>query len=168
MLPPSLDHRYTRHLTAIYDGTEDKWTKVKGEDFLFFDGTTSEPQPLHETTDFNFLSPAIQIVGFSFVGLSLFIAVTAALWVYVRRNERIVTASQPQFLYLLCFGAALQAVSLVFFSFDESYGWTQSQLDKACSAVPWFFVLGYLIQYCAIFSKVRQDVDDGHTKVLDE
>ena len=129
---------------------------MEEESFIFFGGATNEPKPVRDTIDYNYLSPSIQLVGFVFVGLSLFISFLAASWVFVRRGERIVTASQPQFLYLLCIGAMLQAISLVFFSFDESYGWTDSQLDKACSAVPWFFVLGYLIQYCAIFSKVRK------------
>lgn len=109
---------------------------------------------MRETTDFNFLSKGVRITGFVLVGLSLSIILISALWVRVRRAERIVTASQPQFLYLICFGGALQAVSLIFLSFDESYGWTDSELDKACSALPWFFVIGYLVQYCAIFSKV--------------
>jgi len=108
--------------------------------------------PLRTTEDFNYLSYSIQTLGLTLMGISLFVIIISAAWVFWRRKERTVTASQPQFLYLLCLGATLQAISLVFISFDESFGWSDDQLDRACSALPWFFVTGYLLQYCAIFS----------------
>jgi hypothetical protein len=129
---------------------------VEGEEFVFYDGTTKVPTPVRQTIDSNYLSKGVRIAGFVLFGLSMFVILLSFTWVFVRRKKRIVTASQPQFLYLLCFGAALQAVSLLFISLDESYGWTIPQLDKACAAFPWFFVIGYLVQYCAIFSKVSK------------
>jgi hypothetical protein len=145
---------YTKHLIAIYDGAEAKWTKVEGDEFVYYDQTTNEPMPLRTAVDQNYLSDSVQIFGLVFVGISLFIIFVSVVWIFLRREERIVTMSQPQFLYLLCFGAALQAVSLVFVSFDESHGFSDDRLDMACSAFPWFFVIGYLIQYCAVFSKL--------------
>ena len=142
-------------MTATYNGTEQKWSKVDGEDFIFYDLTSTVPTPVRETLDFNYLSNGIRITGFIFVGISLIIIAISASWVFIRRKKRIVTASQPQFLYLLCFGATLQAVSLIFASFDEDWrGWSADQLSRTCAAIPWFFVIGYLVQYCAIFSKV--------------
>lgn len=111
--------------------------------------------PLRETEDWNYLSNGFRIVGFALMGVSLANILLCALWIAAFSKERIVTAAQPQFLYLICFGAMIQAISLLFHSFDESYNWTDSQLDFACAAFPWFFVMGYLIQYCAVFSKVR-------------
>jgi hypothetical protein len=145
---------YTRHLVATYDGVDKKWIPVEGEEFIFYDGTANEPAPLRDTVEWNYLSKNVQILGFTLVGVSLFIILVSMIWVFVRRKERIVTASQPEFLYLLCCGAALQAISLICISFDESYGWTENKLSIACSFSLWFFVIGYLVQYCAIFSKV--------------
>jgi hypothetical protein len=63
-------------------------------------------------------------------------------------------ASQPEFLYLLCFGAALVATSLIFLSSDEGQGFSDKRLSRMCSAFPWFFVIGYLVMYSALFSKL--------------
>jgi hypothetical protein len=141
-------------LVATYDGVEKKWVPVEGEQFIFYDGTSKEPSPVRDTVEWNYLSKGVQTIGFVLFGASLLIILVSMLWVFVRRKERIVTASQPEFLYLMCFGAGLQAVSLMCISFDESYGWTENQLSLGCSMFPWFFVIGYLVQYCAIFSKV--------------
>eukprot|EP00980_Cylindrotheca_fusiformis_P010016 scaffold2214_cov139-Cylindrotheca_fusiformis.AAC.13 len=161
---------YTRHLVATYNGAQKKWVPVEGENFIFYDGTSEEPKPVRDVVDWNYLSSDVQTIGFVLVGVSLLIVFVSVVWVFVRRKERIVTASQPEFLYLLCFGATLQAVSLICISFDESYGWTNDQLSLACSLLPWFFVIGYLVQYCAIFSKVslssfdlERDADASNT-----
>ena len=124
-------------------------------DFLYYDGTMANPKPIRTTFNYNYLGKQIRIVGFVLTGFSLLFISASVIWIFVNRNERTVTASQPEFLYLLCFGAAIQAVSLIFISFDESRGWSEQQLDVACEAFPWFFVIGYLVQYCAVFSKVR-------------
>ena len=123
-------------------------------DPLYFDGTINEPMPVRRTEDFNYLSNGFRTLGFVLMGVSLANILICAMWILVHSKERLITAAQPQFLYLICFGAAVQAISLLFHSFDESYDWSDSQLDFACSAFPWFFVMGYLIQYCAVFSKV--------------
>jgi hypothetical protein len=149
----SIHHSYTRHLTAIYDGATEKWTAVDAH--VFFDGTTKEPTPLRETVTWHYLPSSVRIWGFALTGLSYFIILISTSWIFLRRKERIVTTSQPQFLYAICFGAALMATSLIFVSFDESQGWSEDKLDAACAAFPWFFVIGYLVQYCAAFSKVR-------------
>eukprot|EP00934_Nitzschia_sp_Nitz4_P006867 Nitzschia sp. Nitz4//scaffold133_size116822//25862//27321//NITZ4_003798-RA/size116822-augustus-gene-0.105-mRNA-1//1//CDS//3329535369//6857//frame0 len=100
------------------------------------------------------LNPLYQRTGLVHVGGTYFLALIAGAWVRIRRKERIVTAAQPQFLYLIVVGMILMITSLVFVSFDESNGWTQEDLDKACSGFPWFFVTGYLVQYCAVFSRL--------------
>jgi hypothetical protein len=145
---------YTRHLTAIYDGATEKWTTV--DEHVFFDGTTQEPMPLRETTTWHYLPSSVRIWGFALTGLSYLNILIHTAWIFLRRKERAVTASQPQFLYAICFGAALMVTSLIFVSFDESNGWSEDKLDAACAAFPWFFVIGYLLQYCAAFSKVRK------------
>jgi hypothetical protein len=51
-------------------------------------------------------------------------------------KERIVCASQPEFLYILCAEAALMVLSLFFISFDESKDWSQDKLSRACQVFP--------------------------------
>jgi 7 transmembrane sweet-taste receptor of 3 GCPR len=78
----------------------------------------------------------------------------SGIWVFLNRSHKLVRASQPEFLYLLCFGAALVAPSVMFVSFDEEKDVSVEQLSRMCSAFPWFFVTGYLTMYCALFSKL--------------
>jgi hypothetical protein len=125
--------------------------------------------PLRETTTWHYLSPSARIWGFALTSLSYLNILIHTTWIFLRRKERIVTASQPQFLYAICFGAALMVTSLIFVSFDESNGWSEDKLDAACSAFPWFFAIGYLVQYCAAFSKVRKSAileTDGRSSVF--
>jgi hypothetical protein len=130
------------------------WRDVEDTEFLFFDGTATAPLPKRTVADANYLSSSVRIIGFCLVGLSLSFSLGTAAWVYFQRKSRLVTASQPEFLYLLCFGAALVATSLVFLSFDERQGFSNKKLSSMCSAFPWFFVIGYMVMYAALFSKL--------------
>lgn len=150
---------YEAPLTAIYnyynevDGEAGAWMPTETE-FLFFDGTTTEPMPLRTISDKHFLSKGVQITGLSLASVAFVIAVISAMWVYFRQQDTLIKAAQPEFLYLMCFGSMLVSSSLFFISFDEDKGWSEEQLDRGCSAFPWFFCLGYIIMYCAVFSKL--------------
>jgi gamma-aminobutyric acid type B receptor len=159
-------HSYELVLTSVYSQDNEyvnedtgeveqgAWRDIEDTEFLFFDGTATAPLPKRTVADANYLSSSIRIVGFCLIGLSLFISLGTVGWVYVCRESRLVKASQPEFLYLLCFGAALVATSLIFISFDESQGFSDDKLSAMCSAFPWFFVIGYLTMYSALFSKL--------------
>jgi hypothetical protein len=130
------------------------WRDIEDTEFLFFDGTATAPLPKRTVANAHYLSSTVRIIGFCLVGLSLLFSLVTAAWVYFHRESRLVKASQPEFLYLLCFGAALVATSLVFLSFDESQGLSEKRLSRMCSAFPWFFVIGYLVMYSALFCKL--------------
>jgi len=86
----------------------------------------------------------------------------------VHREHRVVKAAQPYFLYLICLGAAVCASAIFPLSFDESYGWSSTQLSHACMSVPWVFSLGYMITYGALFSKlwrVNKVLQPVHRKI---
>lgn len=157
ILTKGLGCRYISVLTHLYNndgGAEGaSWSPVEGTNFIFHDGTSSEPMPRRETSDAHFISAGIFVVG-NFVGaLSLLFALGCALWVILNRKSRVVKASQPEFLLLLCLGAFLVSLSAVA-HFDEDKGLSKRQLNIACGVQPWFFILGYLIMYCALFSKL--------------
>jgi 7 transmembrane sweet-taste receptor of 3 GCPR len=130
------------------------WRPVNNVDFLFYDGTSNEPMPLRDVSDANYLSKRVQTVGIVLSSFALCFAVLCCVWVFMNRKHKLVRASQPAFLYLLCSGAALVAPSILFISFDEGKGVSEEQLSKMCSAFPWFFVIGYLTMYCALFCKL--------------
>lgn len=110
--------------------------------------------PRRETSDSHFISVGMFIVGISLSVIGQLITLLTGFWVFFKREDKRVRASQPEFLYLLCFGAFLVAISVIFVSFDEDKGKSKRELDSLCSAFPWFFVIGYLMMYCALFSKL--------------
>lgn len=124
------------------------------QEFQYYGGTTEEPKPLRTVVEENFLSYTVRNAGFALTGIALFNSLACATWIFIFRERRAVKASQPEFLYMLCFGACLVSISLIFISFDEQKGWSEEKLSKGCAAFPWLFVLGYLTMYCALFSKL--------------
>ena len=130
------------------------WTPVADASFLFFDGTSNEPMPRRDVYDANYLTQGIQIVGLLLSSVAFIGVVGTGFWVFANRKHKLIKAGQPEFLYLLCFGAALVAPSSIFLTFDESNGLTVKQLSGMCSAFPWFFVVGYLLMYCALICKL--------------
>jgi len=134
------------------------WTPVNGTEFLFFDGTPTPPSPLKTTINFNFLSQSIHILGLCLMTIALLVSIGSATWVFVFREYRLVKASQPEFLYLLCLGSTMVGLSLFFISWDEDKGVSQEQLSRYCSVFPWLFVIGYQVMYLALFFKVSRFV----------
>lgn len=153
-----LTHLYTND-TQVPDSkmpVTGSWVPVKDTEFIFFDGTTQEPMPLKDTADFNYMSQTIHVVGLFLMSLALIVAIATGIWVYVMRENRIVKASQPEFLYLLCAGSAMLALSLFFISWDEDKGTSTEQLSAYCSVFPWLAVIGYQVMYLALFFKVSK------------
>ena len=152
-----MTHLYSydnEHITSNMLIEKGAWAPAAGSSFLFFDGTSNEPMPRRDVYDANYLSQGIQIAGLVLASVAFIGVVGTGLWVYANRQNKLIKAGQPEFLYLLCFGAALVAPSSIFMTFDESDGLSTEQLSRMCSAFPWFFIVGYLLMYCALISKL--------------
>lgn len=118
----------------------------------FADGRDVPPDLLRDLPEQNYLG-WIRNVGFVLVGIGLSLALAAALWTFTMRKHKVLRASQPEFLYLLCFGSCLLTCAIIPLSFDESTSSTQF-LNGACIAVPWLFAAGYIVVYSALFMKL--------------
>ena len=123
-------------------------------DFLFFDGTSDPPMTLRTVFEENYLPRSLMIFGLVMMSIALLIALGSGIWVIRNRRRSIVRAAQPEFIHCICIGSSLVALSIIFISFDESYGWSKDQLSAACATFPWLFVVGYLVMYCAVYCKL--------------
>jgi hypothetical protein len=114
------------------------------------------PQPDGDKVVSSMHSPnGLRALGFALFGTALLCSIVSAAWVFVRWKHRILRAAQPEFLYLIAFGAAVQASSIVAMSNDESYGWSTEALSHACVASAWLLPFGTLILiYGALFTKL--------------
>ncbi|CAB9516932.1 Gamma-aminobutyric acid (GABA) B receptor [Seminavis robusta] len=122
--------------------------------FVFRDGSTTAPSELRALPEQNYLSPGLRVVGICMGGFALLCCFLCLIWVFVFRERRIVTASQPQFLYLLIFGAAMSSFSIFGITTDESEGFSVEQLSRHCMAIVWLTSLGHIFTYGALFTKL--------------
>ena len=139
--------------TEYRNATDGEWYKV--QPFIYADGTTSPPQLLRDPADQNHLSDGIRIAGLTLASIAFFAIVSSAIWIIIYRHHTVLIASQPLFLFAMCGGSMLETIAIVLLSFDEARGWSVATLSGICIAVPWFVVLGHIVTYNMLFTKVR-------------
>merc|ERR1711862_818922 len=79
------------------------------------------------------------------------IGFAALVWMY--ENQRIVKASQPLFLYFICFGTFIMGLSIFPLAVDDAIASDQG-CNAACIAFPWLLVIGFSSAFAALFSKI--------------
>jgi len=100
------------------------------------------------------LNSSAMTFGIVLMLIAVIFSICCGAWVFWFRLHRIVTASQPIFLYLLCFGCGLFSLSIFFISFDEGSGYIPDHLGVYCMASIWCVCLGHLLIYGALFTKL--------------
>jgi len=124
----------------------------------------------------------LRYLGYVYFGLVIATSLLAAIWTVRQSDSRVVIASQPQFLLLVCFGALVFGVSILLLSFDDSPNdrgdssaisldegglWTgYDRWDTYCTAFPWFAQLGFTIMFSALLSKTRSINKVFHNSTL--
>ena len=154
VLPPQPGGNETVYfrISGIYDPETKQWKHVAS--FVYRDGRTVPPELLRDEPYQNYPSSGLRIMGYTLMGIALLGAIVSALWVFLCRNHRVLRASQPLFLYLVDFGAAEEASTILTISNDKSYGWSTNALSCACMSNPWLLSTGYIIVYSALFTKL--------------
>ena len=144
-----------------------KWVYVAP--FVYPSGNTTIPP----SPDLPPVQMTMEVInrGTQGIALALFIIIMLAtigftIWIYWNRETRVVRASQPFFLYLLCLGIAMLASSIVPMTFDHF----NTSLDVAlasCNAAFWLQVLGFGITFSALFAKtLRINIIMAHAAKL--
>jgi len=157
---PQIDgnHRYKTVLTSVYKNLEwiDSVVDEEGTDtdFLYFDGTTNDPRPLF-SKQFRkiYISNNILVVGWALVGIILATSLGFALLVFVCKNNRIVKASQPPFLLLICSGTFVMGLSIFTLGVDDKNAST-ANCSIACMSSIWLVAIGFTITFAALYSKI--------------
>lgn len=142
----------TSYSILTNDTALNAWSLVKM--FVYRDGSASAPTVLRQINVQNFLSEWVHLVGLTLFASAFFIAVSCAICVWWLSNDSVMRTGQPPSLYLLCFGSVMMSGAIFTLSWDESYGWSQLQLDIACTLTPWFFFVGYLLVFSSLCTKM--------------
>lgn len=143
---PRIDEWHQNPSTGI-------WSQI-GPAFVYADGRLVPTELLRDIPEQNYLPGGLRILGLTIMGITLLACAISLVFVVCNWNHRVIRASQPNFLCLLLFGAALTSLAILTVSWDESYGWDEEALSKACMATPWLFCCGHIITYGALFSKL--------------
>lgn len=125
------------------------WVAIEGVPFLYSDGTTKPPlflPPLevYEIEDYAY------ITGFVLSSICLSLAIGFGIWTAVRRKSKVVRASQPIFLGMLCAGAFVLASTMIPLSLAD---FPEETLAQLCTSVPWLFSTGMVTSLSALISK---------------
>jgi hypothetical protein len=85
--------------------------------------------------DYNYLTN-IRPVGFTFVAICWAPSLGCGVWTYLKRKDKVVIASQPFFLALICVGCFIMVSAIIPLSIDDSIA-SPEGCSKACMAFPW-------------------------------
>lgn len=143
---------YTEAVTHIYrDG---KWTERTP--FIFNDGSTQAPPgiPPADIQD-NTVHQAVRISVLVLCGLVLMLGVGLMTWTQRNRKTRVVLASQPFFLHIICMGAMVMACTIIPLSIDHGVVSLEGA-SIACVSVPWLGTMGFSMTLSALFTKTHR------------
>lgn len=128
--------------------------KVRANATILYASGSSEPPPLRDEPDQNYLSLGARIWGFVLFAVLLLFLAACGFWLYWHGESHTVRAAQPIFLGILILGSASVGFCIVTNSFDEGAGWSEEQLSAACTATPWLLICGVQLIYSSIFCKL--------------
>eukprot|EP00584_Thalassiosira_punctigera_P025958 CAMPEP_0172578104 /NCGR_PEP_ID=MMETSP1067-20121228/138569_1 /TAXON_ID=265564 ORGANISM="Thalassiosira punctigera, Strain Tpunct2005C2" /NCGR_SAMPLE_ID=MMETSP1067 /ASSEMBLY_ACC=CAM_ASM_000444 /LENGTH=972 /DNA_ID=CAMNT_0013370797 /DNA_START=307 /DNA_END=3225 /DNA_ORIENTATION=- len=136
------------------NSTDITWVDAPGKKFYYSDNTTVFPYPLPQIANFdkNFIIPAARIVFLSFASAIFALSLFFLGWTFHHRKERVITASQPMFLYMICIGTFLMGGTIVTLSIDDSIA-SEQYCSVACMLSPWFLATGFVFAFSALFAK---------------
>jgi hypothetical protein len=96
---------------------------------------------------------SIRYVGLGLAGVVFLTALLYVLWVYRRRETRVIKVMQPLFLLTVCFGVCVLAAAVIPMSIDDGFASVRG-CDIACMSVPWLVSMGFTIAFAALYAKL--------------
>jgi hypothetical protein len=146
--------RFVMNTASIYE--EGVWLdgeNVTEKAFVYTDGNYNQPRELPPPSgDRNYPSNVLRGMALFFCAFSIVTAFGCGLWTWFKRSTRVIQASQPFFLYLVCAGVIMVAASIIPYSMDDRTN-SESACDGACTAVFWLLFPGLSIVFSALFTK---------------
>lgn len=145
---------YDGVLVSKYKQFRNRWDDVVGAEVVYRDGTTLISDVTREVFEQNLITDSVRAIGLTLMAFAWLLALIALVLVQVLGKEPVITRAQPFFLKLLCVGSLLMSTAIFTLSWDEGAGWTDHQLDIACTLTPWFFFVGQILTFCSLFTKL--------------
>jgi 7 transmembrane sweet-taste receptor of 3 GCPR len=96
---------------------------------------------------------SMRIYGYIGIAVIWAIALVSIVWTLWYKKMKVVRASQPFFLVMICFGAVVFGSVIVPFSIDDGIA-SVEVCSQACMSIPWLVFLGWSILFSALFAKI--------------
>lgn len=93
-----------------------------------------------------------RILGYTLAGIVITMSLFFAMWTLINFHTRVVKASQPIFLLMICVGTLIMASTIFPLGIDDEHT-SDRGCDIACMASPWLYSIGFVISFSALFSK---------------
>ncbi|VEU36846.1 unnamed protein product [Pseudo-nitzschia multistriata] len=130
------------------------WSSILN--YTFNDGTSNRPLGIPSpSTDKNLIESSIRSVMCTLCALTMLLSIGFALWTWYFRKTKVVRASQPFFLLLICLGSFIMGSTIISLQFDHKI----ADLDGnniACNAVAWQAFIGFGIVFSSIVCKTHR------------
>ena len=123
---------------------------------MYRSGSTSAPTILPEAKENNYLTVGARGFGYFLFGSAALVSASCMVVLMWLRNEFLIVRSQPFFVGLVCVGSLSMPISILTLSFDEMTMPSELGLDAACMSTMWFFFIGHVLSFSALFTKLRR------------
>lgn len=130
-----------------------KWVDVPGTTIYHRD-SSAYAKPARIFASENFISSGVRAIGLILMVLAWLLGFVGSILLFVLRKDNVIQRAQPFFMQILCWGSITMSTSIFTLSWDEGAGWSNEQLDIACTMTPWFFFIGQIMTFCALFTKL--------------
>lgn len=105
--------------------------------------------------DSNYIGTGWRASGYTLAGIGIMLALAFALWTNVKKKERVVKASQPFFLHLVCCGMIIFIASIFPLGIDGEIASTDG-CSIACNSFLWLISIGFCVVFSALYTKTRR------------
>ena len=130
------------------------WTTL--EPFIYNDGTFDIPADLPPSTiDRNHIATPARILILAFGFAPVLLSILFAVWTKIHSTDRVVKASQPIFLYIICLGSGLMGSSIILLGMDDKI-MPEESCQINCIVFPWLFAMGFSLTAAALFTKTHR------------
>lgn len=120
--------------------------------YVYAGNTTKQPLFLpYQKVNVNLIPSWALGIVLGFCGIIMLMSIAWGIWTVLNRKKRVVKASQPFFLIMLCIGTFLIASSIIPTSFQEPM--SIETLNAGCMLFPWLVCLGFVTAFSALFTK---------------
>ncbi len=144
--------RFAESVTHLY--REGAWEELSP--FVFNDGSNKIPSDIPLVILENeVVHVGVRVSVLVLCGMVVILGVGLMAWTHQNRKARVVLASQPFFLHIVCVGAIVMACTIIPLSIDHGL----SSLDGctlACISIPWLGIMGFSMTVSALFTKTHR------------